>query len=46
MFDGIISSSTDKIERNLRNFKHILVVPTIQKINTGFEATWLKVPVK
>jgi len=45
MFDGIMTTSLNKIERNVRNFKHIAVISTIQKSATGgFEGTFVKVP--
>ena len=45
MFDGLISSSLDKVEKTIRNFKHIVIVSTIHKIPEGFEGTYIKVPV-
>lgn len=46
MFDGVISANLDRIEKTIRNFKHIIVVNTIQKTLEGFEGTFLKIPVK
>ena len=45
MFDGFLSASLDKVEKTIRNFKHIVVVSTIHKGLEGFEGTYLKVPV-
>ena len=46
MFDGIISANLDRVEKTIRNFKHIIVINTIQKTYEGFEGTFVKIPVK
>jgi hypothetical protein len=45
MFDGMISANLDRIEKTIRNFKHIVVVNTIHKIFDKFEGTYIKIPV-
>jgi len=46
MFDGLISATLDKIEKNVRNFKHTATLSTIHKNPTSgqFEGTFIKVP--
>jgi len=45
LFDGIILPSMEKIDKNVKNFKHIAVIPLVQKNASGaFEGAFVKAP--